>query len=75
MTNALLSFIQWLVFLWLLEKILKVKIIMPLFKYGKLAIEWTLSGLTVAVSAAVALSSLLCRLIPPVVQWLRSVRR
>jgi len=75
MTNTILVFIQLLVFLWLLEKILKVKIISPTLLFGKIAVELTLCVLTAAWSTAVALSAYIIKYTPAVLGWLRGVRR
>jgi hypothetical protein len=71
MEGIIFTFIKFLFFLWLLEKILKVKIISPTLHFGKITVEWTLCVLTAAWSTVVALSAYIAKYTPAVVGWLR----
>lgn len=76
--STIFTCIQWLFFLWVLEQLFKIKLILPGLHYGKIAVEWTLWVLTAGVSAIVGITGHVVRLvrhIPAVVQWLRSVGR
>ncbi len=75
MTNMIVTVLQILFVLWLLERIIGKSLITPALQFLKMSAQGMAWTITVAVFAAVGLSSLLCRMIPPAVQWLRSVRR